>query len=684
MRMIINNRIFIFLLFIHFISVSVLYAGEIKDSESATHGFRAAQYRVVDTYQFPGFSLMQIKLPVLSIFSYILVSGNEGLLVDPGRDISFFLETIKKNNINLKGVYLTHSHADFVAGHMEMVNKLNCPVYQSKKSGVGYKIKPLKDGSILKIGKASIRFIDTPGHTPDGMCALVYGTKFKNRPEAILTGDVLFVGSVGRPDLMGGTASAAWLASSMYDSWTKKLSKLHDTVKVFPAHGAGSLCGAHLSDDPYSTIGREKRTNPYFKYKKRNEFIAALLEGLPEAPQYFKHNAAMNKNGPPLVNWNTAPEKINATSDLTNPEKYYVIDVSNARVYAKGHIPKSVNIGVRGRIETWVGIIVPWESNLVVTGNNNEVKETLYRLHRVGYKGKVVSMEDWKKKRLPLSKTPPISPARLYRLMRQGKAPVIVDVRLPKEWMALRIGTVLNLPLNELSDLSIQLDKNEPSVMVCNSAFRSSMAVGILERKGFTKAMSLEGGSQAWIKKGYPVYEAVSKHVARAKASHSKKGVKRYVNLPERISAAELKRLIMDLPDTFDLIDIRPAMLFNDYKIPGSRNVDIAEIIKNSKFLTGAGPLIITDRDGTLSMAVGGILSQKTKRPIKVLYGGVNAYWHEHDSNIVTKIVKPGMSPPASENFEPSGKESVTAPVMESEETEESEMEEEPEDSAGC
>ena len=378
-------RRFMFLVFTIYFGTSMLIAEGIKDSESATHGSNAALYNIVDTYEFPGFSLVQIKLPTLSTFSYLLISGKDGLLVDPGRDISFFLETIKKKRVTLRGIYLSHSHADFVAGHMEMVKKMKCSIYQSAKSGAAYPIEALNDGSSIKIGKISIKFIDTPGHTPDGMCALVYGTKSEHDPVAVITGDVLFVGSVGRPDLMGGTTSAAWLASAMYDSWNNKLSKLPGSVKVFPAHGAGSLCGAHLSDDPYSTIDREKKTNPYLQYKNRNEFVAALLDGLPEAPQYFKHNAAMNKNGPPLVDWDADPEKVTATADLSNPDTYFVVDVGEAKTYASGHIPKSVNIGVRGRLETWVGIIVPFDANLILTGTDEETKESIYRLHRVGF-----------------------------------------------------------------------------------------------------------------------------------------------------------------------------------------------------------------------------------------------------------------------------------------------------------
>ena len=618
--------IFCFFLSIFFFGASV-QAGQIKDSESAKHGEDASRYRVVDTYTFPGFKLIQFELPTLSIYSYMLISDGQALVVDPVRDISVFLDTAEKEGVKIIGVYLSHSHADFVAGHMEMKKAVNCPIYQSHKSGVTYPFMPLKEGTTIKVGNVTVKFIETPGHTPDGMCGLVYGPGNSDVPELMFTGDVLFVGSVGRPDLLGGTVSAAWLASAFYDSWTQKISKLPDTVRIYPAHGAGSLCGAHLSDRPYSTLGEEKQTNPYLKHTHRSEFVTALIQDLPEAPQYFKHNVALNKNGPPLITWDGGlpPEK-RPDKTLLDPEKTYVVDIRDADAYAAGHIPNSVNIALRGRFETWIGTMVPWDADVVLVGSEAELREALFRLHRVGYVPGHITMTSWQKAGLPLKASHPITPEELYRLMQEGKAPVVVDVRLPSEWMALRIGTVLNLPLSHLAELSRQLDPEEPVVVVCNSAYRSSMAAGVLERKGFKMPRNLKGGSQAWIKAGLPVFEARKQSAAGPAAP------KKAVRLPDRISASELKRLIMDLPGTFELIDLRPEYHFADYQLPLSKNIHVADVLSDPGYLVGAGPLILVDRDGSIAMAVGGVLSQKTERPIKVLYGGLEAYWRENQA----------------------------------------------------
>lgn len=633
------------LVFTFLIVGSPAESAQIKDTESASHAFDAAYHQIVDTYEYPGFTLVQFNLPVLSHYSYMLISGKQTLVVDPDRDVTAYLDLAKREGLSIKGVLLTHSHADFIAGHIELMNATGCPIYANAASGAGYRFEPVREGSRLAIGEATIEIVETPGHTPDGMCAYVYSKK-KGGPELVFTGDTLFVGSVGRPDLIENTTSSA-LASAIFDTWNKKLSKLDDNVVILPAHGAGSLCGAHLSDSPVSTIGAERASNPYLQYSKRSEFIAAVLGDLQEPPQYFKHNAAINREGPELVSWKAPlPSYGSADMGLTAPDKYFVVDLRGAEDYASGHIPGSVNIGLRGRLETWVGIIVPWEANLVVCGNQADLEEAVFRLHRVGYRPKVLDIDRWKKSGQPMSRNDNVKPADLYALMQAGQAPIIIDVRLPSEWMGLRIGTILNLPLNHLAELSAKLDHAEPIITVCNSAYRSSMAVGVLERKGFKNVASLDGGSEAWIEAGLPVYGAEAKAGA---VTHAAVPVPaRDIPLPERMSPAELKRLLMDLPGTFELVDIRPPHLYADFNLPGSRNVDIADLINNPAYLTGAGPLIIMDRDGSLAMAVAGILSQKTKRQIKALYGGLEAYWEESElKGAIREVTIPSGSIPS-------------------------------------
>ena len=624
----------------------------IKDMESATHGDEAATYQIVNTYQFPGYRLVQFNLGVLSHYSYMLISKDQALVVDPGRDVFAYLDVAKKEKLKIMGVFLTHNHADFVAGHLELAKAAGCPIYASAKSGDQFPHQSLQEGSKIEVGESLVKILETPGHTPDGLCGLVAPKKEPNKPGFILTGDALFIGSVGRPDLMGGTASAAFLASQSFDTWTQKLSTLPDNINIFPAHGAGSLCGAHLSDEPTSTLGAQKIANPYVKHKTRGEYIAAVLDGLPEAPQYFKHNAALNKKGPKLVNWQGEPVQKKPDLALIDPKQFYVVDLRSAKEYAAGHIPNSVNIAVRGRLETWVGTMVPWGAKLVLCGHSPEIKEAVRRLHRVGYRAEAITPEAWEKTGLPLAKNELIEPRVLHAQLQTQESPVVVDVRLPNEWMGLRIGTVVNLPLTHLAELApAKLDPGQRVVTVCNSAFRSSLAVGILERLNFKKLASLDGGSEAWTAAGLPTFGPEAKAAAATSPGASPAPAPppapmRVIKLPERLAPAELKHLMLDLPNSFEIVDIRPPAAFADYNLQSSRNADIIDVMNNPAYLTGSVPLILVDRDGFLAMAVGGILSQKTPRPIKVLNGGLEAYWAESELKAaVRENPMPGADP---------------------------------------
>ncbi len=615
---------------------------QIKDAEAATHADAAATYQIVDTYEYADLTIVQFTLPVLSHYSYVVASDGSALIVDPGRDIDRYVDYLHEEKLSVKGVFLTHSHADFVAGHIEMANVFGCPIYASAASGAEYDHQPVKEGDEIACGKAVVRVFETPGHTPDGLCGYVFSEQKPDQPVAIFTGDTLFVGSIGRPDLLPKKMTAASLASMAYDTWNNKLSKVADDAMIFPAHGAGSLCGAHLRDEPFSTIGAERASNPYFQHAGRNEFIAAVLEGLPEAPQYFGHNAAMNRDGPPLIDWDAPlPDEIPTGPDLDDPAKHYVVDIRNAPEYAGGHIPNSVNIALRGRFESWVGRMVPWDAKLVLYGPREDLAEAGRRLHRVGYTADILSVETYTKAGLPVAIAKLIPPRELYDQMQAGKAPIIVDVRLPEEWMGLRIGTVVNMPLDHLAELSAKLDPAFPTMTVCNSAYRSSMGLGILERNGFKDLYNMAGGSEAWIAAGLPVYGA---QMATGGAKATGQKPKRAVRLADRISTEELKRLLLDLPGSFDLIDIRPPQHFADYHLPTSTNVELAELLGNPAYLTGVGPLIIVDRDGSLAMMAAGILSQKTQRNIKALYGGLTAYWTE--STLGTTGAAVGAVPP--------------------------------------
>ncbi|NQU42700.1 MBL fold metallo-hydrolase [bacterium] len=623
------------------------------DAEAATHGDEAATLQVVQETKIEETELVfrQYNLSVLSHYSYLIGSRGEALVVDPARDISRYLKDADSMQLKITQIYLTHSHADFVAGHIELAKATGAPILVNKDTGATYAHQPMEDDGEFHVGSVRARVMTTPGHTPDGTCLLVFSPTDSAQPRLVLTGDTLFIGSVGRPDLMGGSASAASLARMCFESWTQKLSKIPDGTLIFPAHGAGSLCGAHLSDKPVSTFGEQKSENPYLRHKDVNSFVMAVIDGLPEAPQYFKFNAKMNHDGPPLVDWaKDIPPALTPQQTRSQGESgTWIIDTRDAKEYSAGHVPGSINIGLRGRFETWTGIMIPWGEPFVLVGSDDYVKEATFRLHRIGYDapaGYLVSgIGEWTKAGLPVQTITLIKPADLYQRIGDGTAPVIVDVRLPSEWMALRIAqSLLNIPVNKLFQESSRLAPDMPVLTVCNSAYRSSMGASVLQRAGFKDVWNMEGGSEAWIQVGLPTYGSTTLGSAPAP------GV--YVNLPEQMGPQDLARRMMDLPGTLDVVDIRPPWQFSEYSIPGSVNVPVQQVMSNPVYLNDQRPLVIVCRDGSISSSVAGALVQKTPRPIRFLSGGVTRYYEEivRPSGIQTESIplSPGASmPPA-------------------------------------
>ncbi|MEW6712491.1 MAG: rhodanese-like domain-containing protein, partial [Candidatus Riflebacteria bacterium] len=569
-------------------------------------------------------------------------SDGRALMIDPGRDVATYLDYAKKNGLEWAGTFLTHSHADFVAGHREMAHATGSPIYVSHLSGDLFPHLAVRDGDKIEVGKSLVKIIETPGHTPDGLCALVSAAKEPEKGHYLFSGDTLFVGSVGRPDLMGGSYSAAELAGMIFDTWNNKLAKLPDSVVILPAHGAGSLCGAHLRDEPSSTIGQERVSNNYLKLAdNRSAFISAVIGGLPEAPAYFRENARINREGPEIVDWNNPlGAKVDNIDGLTLNSDVYIIDVRDEKAYSDGHIRGSINIALRGRMENWTGTIVPFKARVILRGSETQVLEASRRLKRVGYNADYLAFDMVFKD----IATPMTDPKALYEMMNRKNAPVIVDVRLPNEWLGMRIGEVLNLPLNQLDRLARnRLNPGDEIVAVCNSAFRSSLAVGLLERAGFSKVSSMKGGGEAWVEAGLPTIK-----VDAAKISPSENEVSfTNLGLPEIVSAAEVLRIVKDLPGTVEIIDIRPAEQVSEFNPLQAKAVALAELIESQTWLVGDVPLLITDRDGTVALMAAGIVSQKTRRPIRVLRGGIEAIWRASFEGASGK--NPAKADPATE-----------------------------------
>lgn len=622
------------------------------DPEASAHGDEASTLQVVEQVTLPDFVFRQYTLGVLSHYSYLIGSGGEALIVDPARDIGRYLEDAKALGLKITRVYLTHSHADFIAGHMELAHAAGAEILVNEATGAQFPHTGVKDGHVLRFGKVRAVVRATPGHTPDGTCLFVHHPEETPAPRMVLTGDTLFIGSVGRPDLLEGSASSAQLAAMLYRSWTQILSKVPDETRIYPAHGAGSLCGVHLSDASFSTFGAQKAENPYLRNKDEASFVMAVLEGLRDPPQYFKHNAAMNRSGPPVIAGEAEDAQALSVTGLRAAlnRGAWLLDVREAEAFASGHLPGAMSIPVRGRFESWTGIMVPWGAPVILTGGKGEVLEARARLHRIGVdrvEGLFPdSLDTWKQAGFPLETVTLVEPSALHRQMEQGKAPLIVDVRLPEEWMALRIGRVLNIPLDRLfEEAKKRLDPTMPVLMVCNSAYRSSLAAGIMQKLGFRDVRNLRGGSEAWLREGLPTLGAQPTE----KAPAADAGGSGALPLPEGMSPGDLATRLMELPGSLDLVDLRPAWQFEAYRLPGSVNVGVEALLQNPAYGTSRRPLVLLCRDGFLSASLAGVLTSRSGRPVRYLRGGVARYYEE--------IVRPrgtlGDRPPAGLSGEP-------------------------------
>ena len=601
-----------------------------QDAESRTHSDSASLPQVSFEERRGNVLVRQYQLGCLSHLSYLVVVDGEAVVIDPQRDIEHYLRDLEQLGAKLRYVLLTHPHADFVAGHLELATATGAEVLISRRAGAAFPHRALADGEVVAIGTATVRAWDTPGHTPDASTFLL-SLPGASEPAFAFTGDTLFVGSIGRPDLLD--VPPAQLASQSFDS-VQRLKTLPDDVLVLPAHGAGSLCGAHLSPETTSTIGAEKRTNPFLAFRSRATFVSNVISHQPVAPQYFAMNVAMNRKGPPPVDrMQPLPQALDvAATSAILAAGGYVVDVRDQQSYGKGHISGSVNIALRGRLDTWMGIVVPVDAQLVLLGNDeSEVREGAFRLRRIGYDtlaGYVHGgIEAWQKGGGAVRASKLVAPKDLFALMQAGTEPMIVDVRSADEFADLRLGEVGNLPVTESERFARTLDRTQPVVMVCNSAYRSSMAVGLAERLGFADVGSLDGGLDAWVESGLPVVGRSVADVASA-AGSAQVAVHADLVLPEPIDSALLARVLATQPEAYAVLDLRPAAQFAEWHVPGSQSVALGDLRAHGDALPPSSRIVLVDRDGTTAFAASGtLLAFAPQRSVRVLLGGVMDFY---------------------------------------------------------
>lgn len=607
------------------------------DAEAATHENEAASPQASFEERIGGAVLRQYQLGCLSHLSYLVGSQGVGLVVDPQRDVDHYLRDAQALGLSIRYVLLTHMHADFVAGHTELARRTGATILAGALSGAEFPHQATKDGDRVTIGAATLEVWHTPGHAPDHTSGLLHVPGAAAAPAYAFTGDSLFIGSVGRPDLR--EVPPAKLASQGFDTM-QRFKALPDATKVLPAHGAGTLCGAHLSPDTVSTIGREKATNPFLREESRAAYVARVVHVQPVIPQYFRHNVQLNRQGPPVVAWSEdMPRPLPPAAAKAELEQgAWLVDLRDQRAYALGHVQGSVNVAVRGRLDTWTGIVVPWGARLVLVGSDGEVKEGAFRFKRIGYDqvaGYLAGgVEAWRAAGLAVRTTRLVSPEELAGLIAARREPLVIDVRTPEEYAEVRLGDYGNIPVTEAERLGVALDKDAPVLLACNSAYRSSMAVGLAERQGFKDVWNLDGGLDAWLAAGLPTVGSAPVCAAPpappAVVTGGPVAAPVPIVLPEPIDAEALALGLMDQPRAYAVLDVRPRWQFEEYHVPGARSVApeaVADVVR--ELPAGVRPVVV-DRDGTTAFAVAGAalarLGGEGARPLRVLLGGVARY----------------------------------------------------------
>lgn len=444
----------------------------------------------------------QFYLGCLAHASYMLASEGEAVVVDPQRDVDLYVKAAAEHGVAIRHIFETHLHADFVSGHKELAARTGAKIYMGAQAGATFAHVPVSDGFELKFGKGSMQVLETPGHTPESICLVVIDGEKSDSPWAVLTGDTLFIGDVGRPDL-SPRHTPAELAGMLYDSLHEKLLTLPDHVVVYPAHGAGSLCGKNMRAERSSTIGTERFTNYALQIRSREEFIAQLTSHLPARPEYFAKDAEINRTGAAALS-ELPPLRAIAASELQKMlnEGEIALDVRPGDEFAAGHVPGSVNIALAGQFASWAGTVLGLSSHPVLIGaTDGQVEEARTRLARVGIEvldgylaGGVAA---WKQAGMPVAAVAQIAVDELEARLRSGKVQVL-DVRREPEWDAAHIEEATWWPLDHFRVSAPEIDHDVPLAVHCKSGYRSMIASSLLQRAGFRHVINVVGGFDSW------------------------------------------------------------------------------------------------------------------------------------------------------------------------------------------
>jgi hydroxyacylglutathione hydrolase len=447
----------------------------------------------------------QLYTNCLAEAAYYIESEGEAVIIDPLRETEPYLKLSEARKSRIKYIFETHFHADFVSGHIDLSKKSGAPIVYGPMANTGYEVIHATDGQEFKVGKCILKVLHTPGHTPESSCFLLFDEGGKEY--AIFTGDTLFVGDVGRPDLLDGVMTSEELAGMLYDSLNKKIKTLPDQVIVYPAHGPGSACGKSIGKETQSTIGEQKKFNYAMKDQSREAFIAQVCDGIAPPPKYFFEDARINKMGyNPIDEVMDSNSKKLSWSEFENEVKAgaVILDTRKSDDFEKGFVPGSINIGLNGQFAVWVGTLLDIDKAIVLVTDSGKEEETVLRLARVGYENVKGFLENGVNG-YPgeLSKVQSIKPEEMKTLLHDG-VPVI-DVRKLSEWDVCHVRGAVFLPLSNFPANTKSLDKNKTYIVHCGGGYRSMTAISIMRGLGFQNLINVSGGFSAMQNIGLPI-----------------------------------------------------------------------------------------------------------------------------------------------------------------------------------
>ncbi len=443
----------------------------------------------------------QLYTACLSEAAYFIADNGEAAVIDPLRDIDVYLKKAEDLGVKIKYIFETHFHADFVSGHLELSRKTGAPIIYGPETKAGFTITKATDGQEFKVGKLTIKALHTPGHTLESTCYLL--SKEDGAPYCIFTGDTLFVGDVGRPDLFSGNMTKEELAGMMYDSLHEKIKPLNDDLIVYPAHGPGSACGKSLGPETYSTLGAQKASNYALQDMTKDEFIKTVTSGLSTPPAYFPVNARINQQGyKPMDELKADSVRALSIADFKATVKggAWILDTRNSGTFTEGFVPESISVGLDGRFAEWVGSLLPHEQDYVLVAEAGKEEESIIRMARVGYdrvKGYLEGgFEAWRDVGEKIDLIIDIDADELAMDIPHDLRLEVLDVRKPGEYEAGHVQGATNLPLSDMMDpLNLAMVDSDNNLYVhCAGGYRSVIAASLLKRQGFHNLRNVLGG----------------------------------------------------------------------------------------------------------------------------------------------------------------------------------------------